>query len=291
MRLGKDLTPTTMTTVFTLKSTARLHRGHQIPLLGLGVYQNYDARTSVLQALEAGYRHIDSAQAYRNEEAVGQAVAQSSVKREDIFITSKVKGANQGYQSTLKSVNESLERFGFDYIDLFLIHDPYPGKVKRLETYKALLEARDEGKIRTVGVSNYGIPHLKEILEAGFELPAVNQIQLHPFCQQREIVDYCQKNGIIVQAYSPLIQAQKGMFDHPTITTIATKHGKDNAQVLIRWTLQKGWVTLPKSANPERIVSNAAVYDFELDEKDVADLDSLDRGDEGSVSWHPVNAP
>jgi len=276
---------------FTLKSSARLPGGHQIPLLGLGVYQNYDAGTSVLQALEAGYRHIDSAQAYRNEEAVGQGISRASVKREDIFVTSKVTGRNQGYQSALRSVDKSLEKFGLDYLDLFLIHDPYPGKSKRLETYKALLEARDEGKIRNVGVSNYGIHHLKEIAEAGFEAPAVNQIQLHPFCQQREIVDYCQKNDIIVQAYSPLIQARRGMFDHPAIMAIADKHGKDNAQVLIRWSLQKGWVTLPKSSDPKRIISNAAVYGFELDEKDMEDLDSLDRGDDGSVSWHPVNAP
>jgi len=262
-----------------------------MPLLGLGVYQNYDARTSVLQALDAGYRHIDSAQVYRNERAVGQGVAESSIKREEIFVTSKVEGRNQGYQSALQSVDKSLEKFGFDYIDLFLIHDPYPGKTKRLETYKALLEARDGGKIRSVGVSNYGIRHLKEIAEAGFEPPAVNQIQLHPFCQQREIVDYCQKNGIIVQAYSPLMKAQKGMFDHPAITAIANKHGKDNAQVLIRWTLQKGWVTLPKTSDPKRIVSNATVYDFELDEKDMDKLDSLDMGDDGSVTWHPVNAP
>jgi len=276
---------------FTLMSTARLPGGYQIPLLGLGVYQNYDARTSILQALEAGYRHIDSAQAYRNEEAVGRGVAESGVKREEVFVTSKVTGRNQGYRSALESVDKSLEKFGFDYIDLFLIHDPYPGKIKRLETYKALLEARDEGKIRSVGVSNYGIHHLREIADAGFEPPVVNQIQLHPFCQQREIVDYCQKNNIIVQAYSPLIQARKGMFDHPSITAIANKHGKDNAQVLIRWTLQKGWVTLPKTSDPKRIVSNAAVYEFHLDEKDMAELDSLDRGDDGAVTWHPVNAP
>ncbi|KAF9652833.1 Aldo/keto reductase [Thelephora ganbajun] len=234
---------------FTPKSTARLPGGHQIPLLGLGVYQNYSARTSVLQALEAGYRHVDSARTYRNEEAVGQDVAQSNVKREDIFVTSKITGRNQGYQSALQST-------------------------KRLETYKALLEARDEGKIRNVGVSNYGIHHLKEITEVEFEPPAVNQIQgkplVHPFRQQRETVDYCQKNGIIVQAYSPLIRVRKGMFDHLTITAIANKHGKDDAQ--------KGygplvWATLPKSSDPKRIASNAAVSDFELD-GGMADLDS-----------------
>lgn len=275
----------------TLKSTIRLSSGYQIPTLGFGVFQNYDARPSVLQALEAGYRHIDCAQAYRNEEAVGKAVSESSVPREDIFYTTKIMSTNHGYEKTLQNVDISLKRFGGGYIDLFLIHDPYAGTEKRLATYKALQEARKAGKIKSVGVSNYGVHHLEEIRAAGYETPAVNQIELHPFCQQKPIVEYCKENNIVIEAYAPIIQNKKGLIDHPTITGIGRKHSKDNGQILIRWSLQKGFVPLPKSSNPGRIASNADLFDFELDDDDMAKLDSLDRGDRGAVTWNPVNSP
>ncbi|KAL4079888.1 NADP-dependent oxidoreductase domain-containing protein [Scleroderma yunnanense] len=259
-----------------------------MPLLGFGVYQNYDAKPSVLEALKAGYRHIDSAQAYKNEGAVGEAVKVSGVPREEFFITTKCVSKTHGYDSTLKGVDESLERFGFEYIDLFLIHDPFSGTERRLATYKALLDAQAAGKIRSVGVSNYAVKHLDEIKNAGLQMPAVNQIELHPFCQQRPIVEYCRAHSVVIQAYCPLV---RGRMDHPVIQAITNKYGRDPAQVLIRWSLQKGFVPLPKSATPTRIRSNANVYDFELTPEEMGQLDSLDLGKEGAISWNPVDAP
>ncbi|KAG6812022.1 hypothetical protein H0H92_004684 [Tricholoma furcatifolium] len=205
-------------------------------------------------------RHVDSAQVYRNEAHVGEAT--------------------HGYESTLKGVDTSLSKFNLDYIDLFLIHDPFSGTERRLATYQALQEAKTAGKIKTVGVSNYGIKHLEEIRNAGFPMPSVNQIE-------RPIVSYCRDNNIVVQAYCPII---RGKMDHPVITELATKYDRDPAQILIRWSLQKGFVPLPKSATPARIHSNAQVYDFELADEDVAALDALDRGKDGAVSWNPVDA-
>ncbi|KAF8598762.1 Aldo/keto reductase [Ceratobasidium sp. AG-I] len=271
-----------------LKSTVRLRSSATMPLLGLGVYQNYDARTSCLLAFKHGYRHVDSAQMYRNENAVGQAVKESGINREEIFVTTKCASRSHGYESTLKGVDDSLSKFGFDYIDLFLIHDPLSGPVKRLETYKALLEAKDKGKIKSVGVSNYGVRHLEQIREAGLETPAVNQIELHPWCQQKDIVVYCEKNEIVVQAYCPLVRGEK--WGHPVLEELSKKHATSAAQVLIRWSLQKGYVPLPKSTQEERIASNADVYGFELSRDDMAALDALDEGSDGAISWNPVNA-
>ncbi|KAG0704728.1 NADP-dependent oxidoreductase domain-containing protein [Suillus ampliporus] len=272
----------------TIESRIELVSGYTMPLLGFGVYQNYNTRSSVLEAFRAGFRHVDSAQAYRNEPEVGEAVRDSGIDRSEFFITTKCISKNHGYESTLKGVDESLAKFGFEYIDLFLIHDPYSGTEQRLATYRALQDARRAGKIRTVGVSNYGIKHLEEIANAKYDMPAVNQIELHPLCQQRPIVDYCREHSIIVQAYCPII---RGKMDHPIIQTIAQNHGRDAAQVLLRWSLQKGFVPLPKSTTPERIRSNAQLYDFELEPEEMAQLDGLDRGKEGSISWNPVDAP
>lgn len=276
----------------TLASTTRLLSGHWIPLIGLGVFQNKDKCTAAcLSALKAGYRHIDSAQVYRNEDQVGDAIKQGGVDRTDLFITSKVVSKNQGYDLTITGVNQSLERFGFDYIDLFLIHDPLGGREKRLDTWKALIKLRDDGKLRSIGVSNYGVHHLEEIKTEGLETPSVNQIELHPWCQQRPIVDYCRKNGIVIEAYTPLAQAKPGYLTNPVVVSIAEKHSKDSAQILIRWSLQTGHVVLPKSATESRIYSNANVYDFVLDDADMSRLNALDEGDKGAVTWNPVNAP
>ncbi|KAF7432780.1 hypothetical protein PC9H_004723 [Pleurotus ostreatus] len=271
-----------------LESVVKLSSGYTMPLLGFGVYQNYDTKASVLEAFAAGYRHIDSAQVYRNEAHVGAAVHESSLPREELFITTKVVSKNHGYEKTLSGVDESLKKFGFDYIDLFLIHDPFSGKGLRLATWKALIEARDAGKIRSIGVSNFSDKHLEEIRDHGLEMPSVNQIELHPFCQQKPIVEYCRKHAIVVQAYCPIL---RGKMDHEVIQEIAKKHARDPAQILIRWSLQRGFVPLPKSATPGRIHSNAQVYDFSLNEDDMKDLDSLDRGAEGAISWNPVGAP
>ncbi|KAF8513844.1 NADP-dependent oxidoreductase domain-containing protein [Hysterangium stoloniferum] len=258
-----------------------------MPKLGLGVYRNDDCKPACLAALKDGYRHIDSARMYRNEKQVGEAVRESGIKREDIFITSKIASPDHGYEKCLAVVDESLLNFEFDYIDLYLIHDPLAGTEKRVATYRALLEAKKEGKIRTVGVSNYSVKHLEEIKEAGLETPAINQIELHPFCQQRPIVEYCAKNNIIVQAYCPLV---RGKFDNPMLQAVSKKHSKDVAQVLVRWSLQKGLVPLPKSSQPSRVVSNADVYDFELDNGDMEAIDALDQGKAGAISWNPVDA-
>ncbi|KAJ7901991.1 Aldo/keto reductase [Mycena olivaceomarginata] len=235
----------------TLASTVRLSSGFHLPLLGFGVYQNYDARPSVLEAFRAGYRHVDSAQVYKNEDAVGAAIQESGLKREDLFITTKCVSKTHGYESTLKGVDESLVKF-------------------KLAT----------GKIRSVGVSNYGVHHLEEIKDANLELPAVNQIELHPLCQQRPIVEYCKANSIVIEAYCPIIRGQ-----------MDNEHNRDPAQVLLRWSLQKGYVPLPKSATPSRIHSNTKLYDFELSADEMSSLDALDRGKDGAISWNPVEAP
>ncbi|CAE6500773.1 unnamed protein product [Rhizoctonia solani] len=271
-----------------LSSTVRLRSGTVMPVIGLGVYQNYDAKSSALLAFKHGYRHIDSAQAYRNENAVGLAVKESGLKREDLFITTKCVSKSHGYDKTLAGVDESLSKFGFDYIDLFLIHDPFSGATKRIETYKALLECRDKGKIKSVGVSNYGVKHLEEIKQAGLEAPTVNQIELHPWCQQKDIVEYCKKNDIVVQAYCPIVRGAK--WDHPVLGQLTKKHGRTGAQILIRWSLQKGYVPLPKSTHEERIVENTNVFGFELSDEDMGALDGLDEGSKGAISWNPVNA-
>ncbi|KDQ49379.1 hypothetical protein JAAARDRAFT_63753 [Jaapia argillacea MUCL 33604] len=242
-----------------------------MPLLGFGVYQNYTSRPSCLEAFKAGYRHIDSAQAYRNEADVGAAVRESGLDRQDLFITTKCINKTHGYESTLKGVDLSLSKFGFGM---------------RLATYKALQECRQAGKIRSVGVSNYGIKHLEEIRNAGYEMPAVNQIELHPFCQQKPIVSYCREHSIVVQAYCPII---RGKMDDPVIQEVAAKYSRDPAQILLRWSLQKGFVPLPKSATPARIHSNTHLYDFALTDDDMAKLDALDKGKEGAVSWNPVD--
>jgi len=185
-------------------------------------------------------------------------------------------------------VDESLAKFGFDYVDLFLIHDPLSGPKKRLETYQALLECRDKGKIKSVGVSNFGVKHLEQLREAGFETPAINQIELHPWCQQKDIVAYCKEHGIVVQAYCPLVRGAK--WEDPVLKGLSEKHSTSPAQVLIRWSLQKGYVPLPKSTREERIALNADVFGFELSAQDMASLDALDQGSKGAISWNPVNA-
>ncbi|KAI0728955.1 Aldo/keto reductase [Fomitopsis betulina] len=270
-----------------LQSSVRLSSGHSVPLLGLGVYRNDDCFAAVFAALRHGYRHVDSARVYGNEAEVGRAVRESGVPRSEVFVTSKIYSAEHGYDSTLKAIDNSLERFQFAYLDLYLIHDPLSGKQKRLETWRALLEAKKVGKLRTVGVSNYGVKHLEEIREAGLETPSVNQIELQPFCQQREIIDYCNKHSIFVQAYCPLV---RGKFDNPVLQEVARKYQKDVAQVLVRWSLQRGFGPLPKSSQPARVVSNADLYDFEISPEDVAKIDALDQGKKGAISWNPVDA-
>ncbi|PAV17984.1 Aldo keto reductase [Pyrrhoderma noxium] len=270
-----------------LQSKVKLSSGYEMPVLGLGVYQNHSCIPACAAALKHGYRHIDTAQMYKNEADVGVAVRESGIPREDVFITTKIIQNSHGYGTALNVVEESLTKLGVSYVDLYLIHSPLSGKEKRTEAYRALLEKRDAGKIRTVGVSNYGVKHLEEIREAGLETPAVNQIELHPFCQQKDIVAYCKQHNIIIQAYCPLI---RGDFSSPVLQEVAKSSVKNPAQVLVRWSLQHGFVPLPKSGSPDRVVSNADVFDFELSEEEMAKLDALDKGKAGAISWNPVDA-
>jgi len=275
---------------FALSTTVKLSSGYMMPVIGLGVYQNSSCVPACEAALRHGYRHIDTAQVYRNEADVGKSVAAAhayGVKREDVFVTTKVIHNSHGHAATLRTVEESLQKLGFSYVDLYLIHSPLSGKAKRLETYKALLEKRDEGKIRSVGVSNYGVKHLEEIREAGMETPTVNQIELHPLCQQKPIVDYCNKHGIVVQAYCPII---RGDFSNPVLQEVSQHVNKHPSQVLVRWSIQRGFVPLPKSEKPSRVISNVDIFDFELSPEDMAKLDALDKGDAGAISWNPVHA-
>ncbi|CDO70195.1 hypothetical protein BN946_scf184905.g7 [Trametes cinnabarina] len=234
------------------------------------------------------HRHIDTARYYKNEDQVGEAIRRSGIPREQIFVTSKIYHPEHGYESTKRAVQDSLDKLGYDYWDLYLIHSPLSGKRTRLETWKALIELRDAGKIKSIGVSNYSGRHIDEIHDAGYELPAVNQIELHPFCQQRPIVEYCRKHGIVVQAYSPLIQ---GKLDEPLFKELAAKYQKDVGQIAIRWSLQHRFIPLPKSACPERVASNAQVFDFNISKEDMQRMDTLDRGKKGAITWNPVDAP
>ncbi|EJU03850.1 Aldo/keto reductase [Dacryopinax primogenitus] len=260
-----------------------------MPRLGLGVYMNDDVGPACQAAFTAGYRHVDSALFYRNEEGVGEAVRESLIPRDQLFITSKVYSGRHGYDEANEALEESLTNFGFNYLDLYLIHDPLSGKEKRLETWRALVEKQKEGKFRTIGVSNYGVKHLEEIKAAGLPTPAVNQLELHPWCQQRPITEYCAAQGIVVQAYTPLTRGK--YFDDPVLTKICNTHNKSPAQVLIRWSLQHDFVPLPKSVDPERVRANSEVYDFNLSEEEMNALDGCDKGDAGAVTWNPVNAP
>ncbi|CCL99864.1 uncharacterized protein FIBRA_01889 [Fibroporia radiculosa] len=268
--------------------------GFTMPMLGFGVAYGFDkpidtkiiTKPALLEAFKTGYRHVDTARSYRNEIEVGEAIEASGLKRDDLFVTTKIHSAIHGFDNTIRTVDSSLNDMGLDYIDLYLIHDPKAGSELRLETYKALLEAKRQGKIRSVGVSNYSAKHLEEIVAAGYELPSVNQIELHPFCQQKPIVNYCKAHSIIIQAYCPIV---RGRLDNSVILGVARKYNKDPAQILLRWSLQHGFVPLPKSSQPARIYSNAALYDFHLTEGDMSELDALDKGNDGAISWNPVD--
>ncbi|KAH8693163.1 putative aldo-keto reductase [Talaromyces proteolyticus] len=283
---------------YTLSSTIKLPNGNLMPLIQLGVYltSGRETENAVKYALEAGYRGIDSAQQYRNEREVGRSILQflesektklDGLKREDIFFTSKL-ASNISYDATRQSIKKSIQASGLGYIDLFLIHSPYGGKKKRLECWRALEDAYAEREILAVGVSNYGIKHLEELLGTNPRVrPAVNQIEVHPFNTRTEIVSFCQQNDIVVEAYAPLARAYR--FRHPTIVALAEKYGCTPAQLMVRWSLQHGYVPLPKSSQADRIVSNAQVGGFEIGDEDMQVLDGLD--EYLVTDWDPVDAP
>jgi len=256
----------------------KMNNGLEIPVLGLGVYRTEPGEStsnSVSSALKIGYRHIDTARLYGNEESVGKAIRESGIPRNQIFVTTKLWDSDHGYDSTIAACEKSLKKLDIEYIDLYLIHSPNPGKEKRLSSWKAMEKMVEEGKVKSIGVSNYGIHHLKELFDSKPKiLPAVNQVEIHPWLTRNKIVDYCQENNIIVEAYSPLTKGQK--LNDPTLKKMASKYNKSTAQILIRYGIDRGMVTLPKSVHENRIKDNAEVFDFKLDNEDMKTLNSLD---------------
>ena len=258
-----------------------LNDGNSIPAIGLGVWQTppEDTARAVGAALAAGYRHIDTAAAYRNEAEVGRAVqdaAKSGVAREDVYLVTKLWNADQGYDSALRAFDASLERLGVDHLDLYLIHWPLPELNNFVETFKAFAHLRDQGRVSSIGVSNFEPEHLRVLIEATGIVPAVNQVELHPLLPQRELREVHAELGVATEAWSPL--GQGSLLANPTVTALAQAHGKTPAQVLIRWHIQLGNIVIPKSVNPERIVSNFDVFDFELSEQDIASIAELEDG-------------
>ena len=263
----------------------KMNNGADIPQFGLGVYLTKSGKecvNAVTWALEAGYRHIDTARIYGNEKEVGEAVRNSGIKREDIFITTKLWNDDHGYESALKAFDKSLKTLNTDYIDLYLIH--WPVKGKRKESWKALEKIYESGYCKSIGVSNYMILHLEELFSYANTIPVINQVEFSPYNYQKDLLDFCNKNKIILEAYSPLTRMQK--LDDPKVLPIAKKHNKTVAQVLIRWAIEHEIVVIPKSARKERIIENANVFDFELDASDMEILNDLDEG--LRVSWDPT---
>lgn len=257
-----------------------------IPVIGLGVYKSApgdECYKSILSALVSGYRHIDTAQIYNNEADVGRAIVDSLIPREEIFITSKLWLSDWGFEAAKNSVKESLLRLQTTYIDLFLLHAPGAPEL-RADTWRALENLHKEGVLRDIGVSNFGIDHIEKLLQTAIIKPAVNQIELHPWLQRRQIVQYCQHQGIVLEAYSPLAKASR--LDEPVVLEICARLGATAAQVLIAWSLQKGFVTLPKSVNETRIQQNLQGLSVTLDEQSMSVLDSLDEN--FVTGWDPI---
>lgn len=259
-----------------LQDTVTLHNGVKMPWFGLGVFKVEDGQEvidSVKYAIKAGYKSIDTAKIYENEEGVGQAIRESGIARDELFVTTKVWNADQGYESTLKAFDTSLQKLGLDYLDLYLIH--WPGKDKYKETWKALEKLYKDGRVRAIGVSNFHIHHLEDLLADAEVKPMVNQVELHPLLTQVELREYCKKQGIQIEAWSPLAQGQ--LLDNAVLKEIADKHGKSTAQVILRWDLQNEIVTIPKSIKEHRIIENADVFDFELSAEDMDKINGLNQ--------------
>ncbi|MDR4432982.1 glyoxal/methylglyoxal reductase [Bacillus tequilensis] len=259
-----------------LKDTVKLHNGVEMPWFGLGVFKvenGSEATESVKAAIKNGYRSIDTAAVYQNEEGVGIGIKESGVAREELFITSKVWNEDQGYETTLAAFEKSLERLQLDYLDLYLIH--WPGKDKYKDTWRALEKLYKDGKIRAIGVSNFQVHHLEELLKDAEIKPMVNQVEFHPRLTQKEVRDYCKANGIQMEAWSPLMQGQ--LLDNEVIAQIAEKYNKSVAQVILRWDLQHEVITIPKSIKEHRIIENADIFDFELSQEDMDKIDALNK--------------
>jgi len=261
-----------MTTV----PTINLRDRRTIPQLGFGIWQvpNDDAPKVVGEAFKVGYRAIDGAQAYENEQGLGKAIAESGLSREEIFITTKLWNDSQGYDNALKAFDESLSKLGLDYVDLYLIHWPSPHRDLYEESWKALIKLKQEGRAKSIGVSNFHADHLTRIIDATGEVPTVNQIELHPKFQQKALREFHAKHNIATESWSPLGQGK--LLEDATITAIGEKYGKTPAQVILRWHLDNDLIVIPKSVTPSRIASNFEVFDFKLDADDKSKLDAMD---------------
>ena len=267
-----------------------LNSGHQIPQLGLGVFQvEADiAKRVVLDALEIGYRHIDGAWYYQNEEGVGQAIAESGIPREELFITTKLWGTFQGRTTARDGLNDSLEKMGLDYVDLFLIHWPSPKKEAYVDTWLAFEEFVDEGLVRSIGVSNFLPEHLEKVLNEGSMAPAVNQIELHPAFQQKAQRAFQEPHGILTEAWGPLGQGKYDLAEFPALVAAAEESGKTLAQVVIRWMIQEGIIVFPKTTRRERLQENFEVFDFELSDQQMDAIRAADLDRRGGT--HPMEA-
>ncbi|MGE8722043.1 aldo/keto reductase [Leptospira terpstrae] len=267
-----------------ITSTLPSNQSISVPQLGLGVWKSRpkECLEAVKSALSLGYRHIDTAAIYGNEADVGTAIKEAGVNRSDIFLVTKLWNADQGYDTALRAIDVSLKKLGTDYVDMYLIHFPVSGK--RNDSWKALEKIKADGKAKSIGVSNFMVPHLEELLKETGTVPAMNQVEYHPFLQDTKLKDYCIQKGILLEAYSPLAHGQK--LEDPRITQLAKKYNKSNAQILIRWSLQAGHVVIPKSKNPDRIRENADVYDFVLSDSDMKEIFSWNEN--FRTCWDPT---
>ncbi|MEQ3550439.1 aldo/keto reductase [Pseudonocardia nematodicida] len=259
--------------------TITLNDGREIPQLGFGVFQIEQGTTAekVTAALDVGYRHIDTAQMYGNEEGVGQAIADSGIPRDELWITTKLNNDGHGREEAVERLDTSLDKLGLSYVDLYLIHWPQPTQDRYVETWQGFEDARQAGKARSIGVSNFQIPHLERLAQETSTVPAINQIEFHPHLVQHDLREYHRKHGIATEAWSPIGQG-KGLLDAPELAELAEKYGKSGAQVVLRWHVQLGNIVFPKSNNPERIKENSEIFDFSLSDDDVAAIEKLHTG-------------
>lgn len=269
-----------------LTRTITLNNGVEMPTFGLGVFkaESGDETSNAVQwALDAGYTAVDTAAFYANEGSVGEGIRRSKTAREEVFVTTKVWNADQGYENTLKAFEKSLKELKMDYVDLYLVHWPIKGKYK--ETWKALEELYRQKKVRAIGVSNFEPHHLDDLIKDAQVVPAVNQVELHPYMQQRDVREACRRHNIAVTAWSPIARGK--VLTDKTIGAIAEDHGKTPVQVTLRWELQHRIITIPKSVKKERIIENFNVFDFSLSDDEMARIDALDQGNDGRIGPHP----
>lgn len=271
--------------------TVKLNSGYDIPQLGFGVFlvPPAEAEKAVSEALEVGYRHIDTAAIYKNEEGVGAAIAKSGIPREELFITTKLWNDRQAGDQPHDAIRESLDKLGLEYVDLYLTHWPTPAHDTYSNAWQKLIEIRDAGLSRSIGVSNHLPEHLDRLVKDTGVVPAVDQIELHPALQQSDVLAWGEANGMKIESWGPLGQGKYPLFEDPAVASAAEAHGKTPAQVVIRWHLQRGFIVFPKSVRKERMAENLDVFDFELTAAEVSAIDALDKGDgSGRVGAHPL---